>query len=189
MSNLPLEAIKLRVRAVAADCSVSDSGHLMVSVTGSVVDHEQYTGEEITTVLHFSPKAMERAAESLIHFGFQHDDPTMLYEADATKCAELLPEVVEFDCSPEEWDGKWRLKVNWVNKAGRGKFSFKNKVESGDLRAFGAQLKSVFKGVRGAGGARKPTNGGNGSRPQQPHPNAPGSGYGGAKRPDDDIPF
>lgn len=186
MSKLPLEEIKLRVRPVAADIGQADTGTRTVSVTGRVVDHEHYDGEEITALLHFTPKTMARSAESVLYMGFPYDDVTLLKDADEAKCAELLPEIVEFDCAPEEHEGKWQLKVKWVNKIGRGKFAFKKPLEGDDLRAFGAEMKDVFKNARGGAPkkpAPKPSNGTGGSRPQHPHPNAPGG------RMDDDIPF
>ncbi len=178
--SLPLEAINVRVRAVAAGFGQSDTGTKSVSITGSVVDHEHYTGEEITAILHFTEKTMARSVESLLHFGFPHDDISLLEDADEAKCAEMLPEIVEFACAPEEYNGEWRLKVKWVNKPGRGKFEFKNKLEGGDLKAFAAQMKGEIKNARG--GAPRPANGAGGSKPAQPrHPNAPGG--------TDDIPF
>lgn len=175
---LPLEKASYRVRAVAADIGFNpDNGNKQVSITGRVVDHDALNGEEITAVLHFSPKAQERSIESLLNFGFPIDDITQLADADEAKCAELLPDVAEFQCAPEEWDGKWSLKVQWVNKPGRGKFAFKNKLEGGDLKAFGSELKNALKNARG-GAPRKPAQ--NGSAPT--HPNDP-------RNKDDGIPF
>ena len=72
--------------------------------------------------------------------------------------------------------------MKWVNKPGAGKFTFKDPLPTGDLKAFAAQMKATVRSVRGAGGApRTSGNGAGGSRPQQPHPNAPGN--------KDDIPF
>jgi hypothetical protein len=57
-------------------------------------------------------------------------------------------------------------------------FTPKKKLEGGDLKAFGAQLKGAFRNARGSGGARPPSNGT--ARPAQPtQPTVP----------DDDIPF
>jgi hypothetical protein len=41
--------------------------------------------------------------------------------------------------------------VNWVNKAGAGRFAFKEAASKNDLRSFAAQMKST---VRVAGGSR-----------------------------------
>jgi hypothetical protein len=169
---LPLEEITVRVRAVAAGLGESDNENRtkFVFVTGSVVDHEQYNGEQISAVLYFTEKTAARSIESLLHFGFTSDDLSLLEDADEAKCAELLPEIVEFVCAPEEWQGDWTLKVKWVNKPGRGKFAPKKKLEGSELKAFAAQMKGALRNARGGNGAKKPA----------PHPNAPG---------EDDIPF
>ncbi len=180
--TLPMEEITVRVRAVAAGLGQSDNERQtrFVHVTGSVLDHEHHTGEQITAVLFFTEKTQARSIESLMHFGFTSDDLSLLEDADETKCAELLPEIVEFVCAPEEYNGEWQLKVKWVNKPGRGKFAPKKKLEGSDLKAFAAQMKSTLRNARGP--QSKPANGAGGSRPTQPHPNAPGGG-------NDDIPF
>lgn len=177
---LPMEQIKVRVRAVAAGLGESDNENKtkFVFITGSVVDHEQYNGEQITAVLYFTDKTAERSIESLLNFGFTSDDLSLLADADESRCAELLPEIVEFDCAPEEYKGEWQLKVKWVNKPGRGQFAPKKKLEGGDLRAFAAQFKNSIRNARGPG-ARS-----NGAAPKQPtHPNEPGG------RGDQEPPF
>ena len=177
--SLPMEEITLRVRAVAAGLGESDNDKRtrFVHVTGSVVDDERYNGEQITAFLYLTDKTEARTIESLLHFGFPGDDLALLEDADEAKCAELLPEVVDFVCAPEEYNGEWQLKVKWVNKPGRGKFAPKKKFEGAELKSFAAQFKSAFRNARGPQSKQaKPTSGG-GSKPQ--HPNAPGNGYGG----------
>lgn len=173
---LPMEEITVRVRAVAAGLGESEKGSKFVFVTGSVVDHEQYNGSTITATLYFTPKTEERSIESLMHFGFAGDDLDLLQDADETKCAELLPEVVEYVCAPEEYNGDWSLKVKWVNKPGRGKFTPKKKLEGSDLKAFSAQMKNALRNARGGATPKK-----NGS----PAP-APQLGTG---KPEEDLPF
>ena len=186
--SLPMEDITVRVRAVAAGLGESDNENRTkyVHVTGSVVDDEQYTGEQITAVLYFTEKTQARSIESLMHFGFASDDLSLLEDADEGKCAELLPDVVEFVCAPEEYQGNWQLKVKWVNRPGRGKFAPKKKLEGSDLKAFAAQMRNSIRNARGGSRPSKPSGGG--QRQTQPHPNAPGGGHGGTP-PDDDIPF
>jgi hypothetical protein len=176
--SLPMQDITVRVRAVAAGLGESDNEKRtkFVFITGSVVDDEQYVGEQISAILYFTEKTEARSIESLMHFGFAGDDLSLLQDADEAKCAELLPEVVEFVCAPEEYNGEWQLKVKWVNKPGRGKFAPKKKLEGSDLKSFAAQMKGALKNARG--GAR-PSNGS--PKPTQPHPNAPGG--------KDDLPF
>lgn len=176
---LPMENITVRVRAVAAGLGESDNEKKtkFAFVTGQVVDHELYNGETITAVLYFTDKTAARSVESLMNFGFSSDDLSLLADADETKCAELLPEIAEFACAPEEYNGEWQLKVKWVNKPGRGAFAPKKKLEGGDAKAFAAQFKSAFRNARGPS---------NGTKKQEPHPNAPAS-FGSSRN--DEPPF
>lgn len=183
--SLPMQEITVRVRAVAAGLGESDKGTKFVYVTGSVVDDENYTGEQITAVLYFTEKTSARSIESLMHMGFTSDDLSLLEDADADKCATLLPETVEFVCAPEEYNGEWTLKVKWVNKPGRGKFAPKKKLEGADLKAFAAQMKGAIRNARG-GQARQT------STPQQSRAATSGGGGwagNGKVDPKDDIPF
>lgn len=191
--SLPMEEITVRVRAIAAGLGESDNENRTkyVHVTGSVVDDEQYNGEQITAVLYFTEKTQARSIESLMHFGFASDDLTLLAEADEAKCSEMLPEVVEFVCAPEEYQGNWQLKVKWVNKPGRGRFAPKKKLEGADLKSFAAQMRNSIRNARGGAArtAAKPSGSqsNNGKRPSTPATGI-GAGFNGGA-PDDDIPF
>lgn len=175
--SLPMEDITVRVRAVSAGLGETENENKtkFAFITGSVVDHEHYTGEQITAILYFTEKTQARSIESLMHFGFASDDLSILVDSDEAKCAEILPEVVEYVCSPEEFNGNWQLKVKWVNKPGRGKFAPKKKLEGADLKSFAAQMKSTLKNARGSSGSRPSSNGAK---------NAPGNSGG-----DGGVPF
>lgn len=182
---LPLEKATYRAKATSTSFGMTDDNKPQLAIQFEIVD-ESFAGESIAAILFFTEKTVERSLESLVHLGFGSDDLELLADTDAARCAELLPSVVEIVCDPEEYDGKWRLRVRWINRAGGGKFTFKNKLEGVYLKAFAAQMRGALKNARGpqarkpaaAGGARS-----NGQRPQQPHPNAPGGGV------DEDIPF
>lgn len=178
---LPLEKANYRAKATGTGFGTTEDGKPQLAIQFEVVD-EHVAGNSITAILHFTEKTVERSLESLVHLGFASDDLELLAEADAAKCAELLPNIVELVCEPEEYDGKWRLRVRWINRAGGGKFTFKNKLEGGNLKAFAAQMKGALKNARGPQ-AKKPASGG---RAGGSHPHAPGSSVGGA-RPDDDL--
>ena len=182
--SLPMEEITVRVRAVAAGLGESENENRtkFVFITGSVVDDEKYNGEQITAVLYFTDRTQERSIESLLHFGFASDDLSVLADADEQKCSELLPEIVEYVCAPEEYQGNWQLKVKWVNKPGRGKFAPKKKLEGSDLKSFAAQFKGALRNARGPQQPRS-SQSRNGSAPKtEPHPNAPEAA-------DDNVPF
>ena len=183
--SLPMQEITVRVRAVAAGIGESDNERhtKFVFVTGSVVDDENYTGEQITAVLYFTEKTEARSIESLMYFGFAGDDLSQLADADEHRCSELLPEIVEFACAPEEYNNEWQLKVKWVNKPGRGKFAPKKKLEGSDLKAFAAQMKGAFRNARGPQSGSRPATNGSTKQITAPHPNAPAAGR------DDDLPF
>lgn len=185
--SLPMQEITVRVRAVAAGLGESDNENRtkFVWVTGSVVDDEQYNGEQITAVLYFTDKTTARSIESLQHLGFASDDLSLLADADEARCSELLPNVVEFVCAPEEYKGEWTLKVKWVNAPGRGKFAPKKKLEGSDLKAFAAQMKGALRNAKGAAGARPA------STPAQSRAATSGGGgwSGNGKKDDTDIPF
>jgi hypothetical protein len=161
----------------------SENGNTQIAVE-FVIEDTEFAGETIPWVGHFTDKAAARTIESLQIAGWQGDDVSELDEAPAST---VLPDAVSLTCEPEEYNGEWRLKVQWVNRPGGGRFKFKEQLSGSDLKAFGAQLRATVQSVRASGGApRAPRqagastrSGGGGS--QQRHPNAPGN--------DDDIPF
>lgn len=170
---LPMENITVRARAIGAGFGTSSNGNAQIAVQCEVVDHEQYNGESIAWVGHFTDKTTARTLESLQHFGFPSDDLSMLEDIGPEQCAELLPETVELVCAPEEYNGEWTLKVKWVNKPGRGKFTFKEPLTGSGLKAFAAQMKGALRNARGSNGAAK----------KPAHPNAPGSSRDGGDPP------
>lgn len=176
--SLPMEEITVRAKAIGAGFGKSENGNTQLAIQCEVVDHEQFSGETIAAVLHFTPKTEARSIESIQHFGFAGDDLATLEDIGPGQAAELLPNVVELVCAPEEWDGSWRLKVKWVNRPVGGRFVFKEPVKGAELKSFAAQMKSALKNARG--GAVKP-NGGTSKPATGAHPNAPGNR--------DDIPF
>lgn len=186
--SLPMQKLTLRARATGAGFGVSETkGTTQIAVQLHIVDSEEYAGESIAWLGHFTDKAAARTIESLQHMGWQGDDLTELEELDAAGAERVLPEVVEIVCEPEEYNGEWRLKVRWINRPGAGKFAFKAPLIGAGLKAFAAQMKGTIRSAKGATGTRpaapRPSNGGG----SQPHPNAPG-GYGGRKD-EGDIPF
>ncbi len=176
--SLPMSKATYRARAISAGFGTSSKGNNQIGVQCEIVDHEEFAGETITWLGHFTEKTTARTVESLQHFGWQGDDLSELEDLDAARAAAILPEIVEIVVDPEQYEGEWQLKVKWVNKPGAGRFSFKEPLTGSGLKAFAAQMKGT---IRGAKAAPRQSNGSGGSRPQQPHPNAPGN--------KDDIPF
>jgi hypothetical protein len=155
----------------------SANGNWQIAVPFEVSQGE-HAGEGITWigVMHGTTDKAgrtgeERVIESLQYMGWQGDDISEIAELSDEGARELLPDEVDLACDVETYDGKTRLKVQWVNRAGAGKFTFKEAASKSDLKSLGAQMKATVRSLRGAAPAR-PANG---------KPSA-----GGAK---DDIPF
>lgn len=180
--TLPMEKATYRARATGAGFGTTDDGKPQLAIQFELLD-EHVAGESIAAILFFTDKTVDRSLESLLHLGFASDDLELLADVGPERAAELLPTPVDLVCEPEEYDGRWRVRVRWINRAGGGKFTFKNKLEGGDLKAFAAQMRGQLKNARGAAGAqaRKPAASGGGSG-RSAHPNAPGNG-------DQDVPF
>lgn len=196
---MTLQMIKATYRAIATSTLISfgksSKGNVQIAVEFEILDRNEGTeedvlsGDTITWQGTFSDNTTARTIESLLHAGWQGDDPS---ELDGKPGSAELPTIVELVCEPDEWDGKVNLKVQWVNKPGRGRFAFKEPMNETDLRAFGAQLRATVQSVRASGGAPRASRPPGGSRQttaqprtssggSQPHPNAPGNR--------DDIPF
>jgi len=179
--SLPIEKSTYRARAVGAGFGMSDNHNPQLAIQFEVVDHDQLSGESIAAVMFFTEKTTTRSIESLQILGFASDDLELLAEIGPDKAAELLPSIVEIVCEPEEYDGKWSLRVKWINRPGGGKFTFKNKLEGSDLKGFAAQMKGALRNARGA--APRAAKNGVVNPAQSRHPNAPNAPG------NDDIPF
>lgn len=194
MTTLPMQKAYYNARATSAPIIFGDAknGNIQIAIEFAIED-ENYPGEALPWVGHFTDKTAARTIESLMHAGWTGED---VAELKGVPAAQVLPDLVQLAVEPEqitEGDraGEWVLKVQWVNRSGAGRFAFKTETDAGKLRAMSAQLRATVKSVRASGGApRKPASGGGqvalacghgSSRSNDPHPNAPGNG--------DDIPF
>lgn len=187
--SLPLEKATYRAIAVSTCLDRSKKKQTpFVAVNFEIVDHETYTGEQTRAWEgYLTDKTEARTAESLQYMGYQGDNLEDFASLDREGCQRLLPSVVEIVCEPEsytdeEGNERWSLRVQWVNRVGGGRYKASNPLEGGELKAFAAQMKSVFRNSRGPGA--KP-NGAGTSKPAQPAAGNGGFGRGG----NDDIPF
>jgi hypothetical protein len=187
--SLPLEKATYRAIAIATTLDRSKEKKTpFVAVNFEIVDDENYAGETTQAWKgFFTDKTSERTVESLQHMGYQGENMEDFVSLDREGCQRLLPNTVEIVCDPESYtdeqgNERWALRVQWVNRVGGGRFKASNPLEGGELKAFAAQMKSVFRNARG--GSRPASSSGNtqrslppsnGARGQQPHPNAPGS--------------
>ena len=172
---LPNIKAKYLARAVACAFGISSNGNYQIAISGEVTEGD-HAGEQITWIGHFTEKTQERTIESLQHFGWKGDDLSELADLDAEGCQRLLPEIVEFACDVESYEGETQLKVKWVNKPGAGRFAFKTPLEGKHLKDFAAQMRGTIRSAQ-AGNRQN----GSAAKPRDPHPNAPGN--------DEDIPF
>lgn len=181
--SLPIEKINVHAMAAGVGFGTSQNGNTQIGVTMSVTSPDEFRGETITWLGHFTDKTAARTIESLQHMGWQGDDLAELDALDAAGCAQHLPNAVELVCEPEEYNGAWHLRVKWVNKIGGGRFEFKEPVTGAGLKTFAAQMRNTVKSVRAAGGAPRKA----ASTPQQSRAATTGyQGNGGGK---DDLPF
>lgn len=190
--TLPLEKGYYAARATSTPIlfGLSKNNNTEVAIEFSVIDGD-YAGEVITWIGHFTDKTAARTIESLQIAGWQGDDLSELADVPANQ---VLAAEVSLTVEGEEYEGQWKPKVQWVNRPGGGKFSFKNAISGNDLKAFGAQYRSTVQSVRAAGGAPRKAAGGSAPRTG----GGSGGGYGRANAPgdravpppsDDDLPF
>ncbi len=187
--SLPMTKSNYTARAcgAASISRPSANGNHQIAIPLEVTQGE-LAGETITWIAAFHGTAdkkgmtgVDRIIESLQHMGWIGDEVAELTDVSTQRAQELLPHEIEIVCEPDTYEGETKLKVKWVNKLGGGRFTFKEPLTGGDLKAFSAQLKGTIRSAQGAQRASKPANGAGGSQPV--HPNAPGA------RLDDDIPF
>ncbi|MBA3843623.1 MAG: hypothetical protein H0X39_13610 [Actinobacteria bacterium] len=181
--TLPLENATYTARA-ASGASISppsQNGNRQIALTFEVSQGE-HAGETITWIaaFHNTPDkkgrtGVDRIIESLQYLGWTGDEIAELVDIDEARVAVLFPNEVELACSVEEYDGNTRLRVNWVNRLGGGRFTFKEPLKGADLKSFSSQMRGQIRNMQGA---KKASNGA--SKPD-PHPNAPGV--------KDDLPF
>lgn len=178
--TLPLEKATYHAIAIATTLGSSkEKGTKYVAVNFEIVDDENFFGETPPAWLgYFSDKTSERTIESLQHMGYQGDSVEDFANLDREGCARLLPSTVEIVCDTEEYDGKIRLRVQWVNRLGGGRFKAEKPLEGGELKAFAAQMKSAFRNARGPRPAAQSN-----KQTTRQYSNAPYS------KDDSDIPF
>lgn len=142
-------------------------------------------GRIITAWKYFSDGALPYTLEALRACGWRGDNPAEITIAD-------LASEVELVVQHEEYEGKWRAKVSFINPLGGGMVKAEKRLEGQGLKSFGAAMRAKIRSLDG--GQRPPAkppsvppSGGPGSGGG--HPNAPGNDWGPAPGTNDDIPF
>jgi hypothetical protein len=168
---LPQVKSKYIARACgAASFATSSKGNQQIAIPVEVTQGE-HAGETITWIAVFHDTAdrngvtgSERIIQSLQYMGWQGDDLTELMEISDEDAMRLLPNEVSIACDVETYEGKTRLKVQWINEVGSGRFAFKEAASKNDLRSFAAQMKSTVRSLRGGAPVKSASNG-SGRRP------------------------
>jgi len=104
-----------------------------------------YAGQRISAWLYFGStvsksgkSVMDRSLEALRVCGFTGDDLDKFSEQHPDQEVELTIEM-------EEYEGKRRPKVKWIDSPNRGGFVLEAPLAQTDLRKFSAQLKGALK--------------------------------------------
>lgn len=170
-----------------AQFGVTDNQKKYVTVSFEILDGED-AGQKITWWGYFATeKNAKRTIESLRYCGFKGDDLSTVGDQE-------LDQRVSLTVEHDEYDGKVRAKVAWVNGLGGGGFKVEKPMAGDELRKFAASLKShvrstgevnAEKGLRG----QAPRGEDAGDDPMTDTRHGGGQQRGAFAPADDDIPF
>lgn len=163
-----------------------NKGTPQVVVNFELVGESEHAGRRIAWIGYFPPDNQDvsrRTVESLRYCGFFGVDL-------ALAVTQKLDQKVQIVIDHEQYDGKTRAKVQWVNRAGGGAYRLTDGMSKGALTRFAAQMKGIVQSTES--GAPRATSG------SQGRPAASGSKHREVSAPargeqppphDDDIPF
>ena len=102
--TLPMTKGYYNARASGAPITFgrSENGNTQIAVE-FVIEDEEYAGETITWVGHFTDKTAERTIESLQIAGWQGEDVSELGDVPGSS---VMPEAVSLTCEAEEYNGE-----------------------------------------------------------------------------------
>lgn len=121
--------------AESFDFGVSSNGNDFIKLSFKIIEGE-FADQYLTWFGYFSEATHKRTLESLRYCGWSG---TTIDEAMAGLGSQKVRIVVE----EEEYNGKSRLKVQWVNKVGAPKEA-QNRLDGGGLAALNARLSSAI---------------------------------------------
>ena len=132
-----LENGKYRGRPTSAALGLTKGGKEQIAVQFDLVDP---AGESIAWYGYFTEGTMERTIQSLRYCGWTGTDLSVFTEG------QPLPEEVcrevELVVEQEEYEGKVRAKVQWVN--GGGGLALKNALTLDQAQAFARRMQGVI---------------------------------------------
>lgn len=166
-----------------AQFGVTEKGNKYVSVSFEILDGED-AGQKISWFGYFSTeKNAKRTIESLRYCGFKGSDLSTVGD-------QALEQRVSLTVEHDEYDGKVRAKVAWVNGSGGGGYKIEKPMAAEERRKFAASLTNIVKSTgevsaeKGERGKAQPK--GADERGDDPLTDARGNPPSGI---DDDIPF
>lgn len=128
---------KYIARATGAEWGVTDRGKDFCAVNFKISEGE-IEGERITAYLYFSTdENSRRSVESLRYCGcsFPGNDVTDLEGLGSIDCQLVVEH--------EEWEGKTRAKVKWINALRGAGVREEQKMNAGARRSFAARMKAA----------------------------------------------
>lgn len=120
-----------RAKAIHAVLDQANTGTWQAVIRFSILD-EEYAGAEITAWLYCSEAALPRTVEALRYCGWEGDDLNDLSTVGSKDCELVIVE--------DEYNGKVRLKVKWVNELGSGGVR-ESRTPEDQRKAFAAKMR------------------------------------------------
>lgn len=169
---MALKAGTFTVKGVRGALGYTNTGKEQVGVELCVVDDGEFFGERITWYGYFTEKTFDRTIESLRILGWDGDDLSDLTGLDRNEAQAVIEE--------DEYDGKLRLKVQWINA--KGGLAIQKPMGDSEAASFAQRMKGrVLSHRQKNGGAVAQTaSTRSGARGRDDVPPPPS---------DDDIPF
>jgi hypothetical protein len=130
---------KFRAKAVDVGLGFTNNGNEQIGVVFEVVEGD-CAGEEITWYGFFTEKTAQRTIESLRYCGWQGNDLASIDVED-------IPKVVQIVVEEDEYEGKRRLRVQWVNRDGAG-LAMKTRLAGSAAASFAARMKGLCMAVK-----------------------------------------
>lgn len=119
-----------KARAKEWALGVSSTNKEQIAVMFELLGGE-HAGKHITWFGYFTDGTVDRTLESLRHCGWESDS---LAELDTLGNCD-----VELVIEDEEYEGKWRSKVKWVNRI--AKLALKEQMNPAQVAAFAARMR------------------------------------------------
>jgi hypothetical protein len=112
----------------------TDNGNPQVAASFELLD-ETHAGKSVPWYGYFTDKTQKRTLEALRIAGWSNDDLDNIEGFGDTE--------VDIVVEHNEWEGKVRARVAWVNRPGSGGLALKTPMNDGQRKAFAAKMKGL----------------------------------------------